>query len=530
MKNNLKAIMRDCRAAMRPVLAWQLAGDLFGGLISVMTAHILGSFADAVFSLDLSVCTGALWKLAVSLFATVFIVPLFQLLSDFCMLKKALEHDRLVMGHFLDLQYAATRRYEYGDIEHRMLWDATDLRIFYVVSHSLTVSVPVTLALLLASALPQNPLFTAVCFTAALTRLALPVAMKKREAKYDLATRAYRSDRSALEAGITSLPCETVLFDLTENRLSAVDACFRAAYRETICRQITLHRLTAGITALLDPLLTVFLLVTGALFVSRGAAAPGTVAAMIGYFAVFQAQFENFGRMFSFRKKLRNCAERLLPFYEEAECSTGADPGSFQTISANNLCFSYGEKSVITDLSFTVRKGEKVAVTGPNGSGKSTLIKLICGLYAKTGGSLTVNGREIDSLSRAAWYANIAYAPQEPILFSGTVRENVRIGAPGGDENTLEAILQATGLGSLADRMISPAENQLSGGEKQKISIARALFKNAPLLLLDEPHNNLDAATQAWLDAFIRDYHGTLLFITHDEPSCRHADSIIALS
>lgn len=131
---------------------------------------------------------------------------------------------------------------------------------------------------------------------------------------------------------------------------------------------------------------------------------------------------------------------------------------------------------------------------------------------------------------RAAWYANIAYAPQEPILFSGTVRENVRIGAPGGDENTLEAILQATGLGSLADRMISPAENQLSGGEKQKISIARALFKNAPLLLLDEPHNNLDAATQAWLDDFIRDYHGTLLFITHDEPSCRHADSIIPLA
>ena len=118
---------------------------------------------------------------------------------------------------------------------------------------------------------------------------------------------------------------------------------------------------------------------------------------------------------------------------------------------------------------------------------------------------------------------------QSPYLFQGTVWENVRLGRLDAGEEEVREAIRRVGLEELAEREISDDQEVLSGGERQKISIARALLRNADILLMDEPGNNLDKEALSWLEGFIRDYRGTMLFISHDERMLALADEAVRL-
>lgn len=193
------------------------------------------------------------------------------------------------------------------------------------------------------------------------------------------------------------------------------------------------------------------------------------------------------------------------------------------------LVYSGSRKGVLENFSFELRQGERVFLCGRNGSGKSTLIKLLCGLYPGYRGGIRVNGIELREISMDSWRKKCAYVEQSPYLFQGTVWENVRLGRLDAGEEEVREAIRRVGLEELAEREISDDQEVLSGGERQKISIARALLRNADILLMDEPGNNLDKETLSWLEGFIRDYRGTMLFISHDERMLALADEAVRL-
>ncbi len=250
--------------------------------------------------------------------------------------------------------------------------------------------------------------------------------------------------------------------------------------------------------------------------VSRGFLTVGSVAAMIGYFGVYNTLISKIGSVIRTFPLFQNNIERVTELYSYEEKKDGEHIGDVDIIEAENLRFSYEDKQVLRDVSFSVKRGDKLAVIGVNGSGKSTLVLLLCRLLGNYEGSIKINGIELRDINPRVWREHFAFVQQDPYLFEGSVMENIRIGNLSARKEEVESVMEKLGILYLADRNVSYHEKSLSGGEKQRISLARALLKGSNLLIFDEPGNNLDAEATKWIADFIRACDETVIFITHD--------------
>ena len=205
----------------------------------------------------------------------------------------------------------------------------------------------------------------------------------------------------------------------------------------------------------------------------------------------------------------------------------------------DNVSFAYNEnEQVLSDISFTARHGEKVALVGESGGGKSTLVNLLLGLYPITDGTLTVCGKDIDTADIERVRASVGVVFQEPALFSGTIRENIAYGKPDATEEEIIAVAKRanahTFISSFTDgydTIIGERGLRLSGGQKQRVAVARAMLKDAPLLVLDEATSALDTkserAVQAGLDELMK--NRTTIMIAHRLSTIASVDTIITL-
>jgi ATP-binding cassette, subfamily B, bacterial len=182
--------------------------------------------------------------------------------------------------------------------------------------------------------------------------------------------------------------------------------------------------------------------------------------------------------------------------------------------------------------------GECVALTGPNGSGKSSVLALVAGLYRPTGGAVLIDGTSLSDLSSSWLHDQIAVVPQETVLFSGTILDNIRYGRPSASREDVVAAATHALVTEFADRLPGGLDCRLgdrgvglSGGQRQRISIARALLRDAPIVLLDEPTSELDVdAEQAVLRALRRLVRGrTVLMVTHRPALLDLADRIVVV-
>jgi ATP-binding cassette subfamily B protein len=203
--------------------------------------------------------------------------------------------------------------------------------------------------------------------------------------------------------------------------------------------------------------------------------------------------------------------------------------------------FSYGgsaEQMVLSNISFTAKPGETTAIIGSTGSGKSTLLSLIPRLYDVTGGSITIDGVDIRDVSQQKLHDVIGYIPQKTLLFSGTVESNIAYGKPEASESELQqaaTIAQATEfINNLSDGMSSPISqggNNVSGGQKQRLTIARALVKRPPIFLFDDSFSALDFKTDAALrEALQKELkQSTIIVVAQRISTIMYADHIIVL-
>ena len=194
--------------------------------------------------------------------------------------------------------------------------------------------------------------------------------------------------------------------------------------------------------------------------------------------------------------------------------------------------------AVVSDLSFAVRPGERVAIVGPSGAGKSTLFQLLTRFYDPTDGRVLVDGVDLRDADPAAVRARIALVPQDPAIFSASVADNIRFGRPGAsDEEVRAAAERAAAWGFItampdgADTPVGERGVTLSGGQRQRLAIARAILKDAPILLLDEATSALDAESetlvQRALDEVMRGR--TTLVIAHRLATVVTADRILVM-
>ena len=250
---------------------------------------------------------------------------------------------------------------------------------------------------------------------------------------------------------------------------------------------------------------------------------------MIGYFGIFNSIIDNVGSLIRSYPIVKDEIERMEILYIDEENNTGESVNNMSVIEATDISFSFDDKKIFNNISFSIEKGEKVAIVGANGSGKSTVLKLLCGLLKEYEGSIKINGKELNCISVDKWRDCFTFVTQDPYLFEGNVIENIGIGNSFADEAALDNVLERLGITYLADRDVLFNDKTLSGGEKQRISIARALLKGTDLIIFDEPSNNLDMNTIEWISKFIETCSETVIYISHDNDLIGKADKIIRL-
>jgi len=222
------------------------------------------------------------------------------------------------------------------------------------------------------------------------------------------------------------------------------------------------------------------------------------------------------------------------PDVPNAHPLTGVESG----IRYRNVSFSYGREPVLRDVSFEVGAGETLALVGRTGAGKTTAVDLLLRFFDPDSGAIEIDGTDVRALQRGSLRDRIAVVTQEPFLFAGTIRENIRYGAPDASDAALEAAALAAHVKEFAEALpdgydteVGDAGSLLSGGQRQRITIARAILRNPAILLLDEATSALDTQSERLVQEAIDSLLAgrTALVIAHRLSTIRGADRIVVL-
>lgn len=236
-------------------------------------------------------------------------------------------------------------------------------------------------------------------------------------------------------------------------------------------------------------------------------------------------------------------AERVFEILdEEPDIKDGPDSMAMERaqgiLDFDRVSFSYNEEMVLKDVSLSVRKGEVVAFVGPSGGGKTTLVSLIPRFYDATSGSVSIDGTDIRKLKLKSLMEQIAMVDQETFLFNDTIANNIRYGKPDASLEEVYAAARAAFAHDFISEMPAGYETsigdrgvRLSGGQRQRICIARAILKDAPILILDEATSALDTESEQMVQKALQNLmaNRTTLVIAHRLSTIFHADKIIVI-
>lgn len=206
----------------------------------------------------------------------------------------------------------------------------------------------------------------------------------------------------------------------------------------------------------------------------------------------------------------------------------------------DNVCYNYpnSKGNVLKDISFEVKEGEKVAFVGESGAGKTTIINMLIGFCKPTEGLLLIDGHNINDINLRSYRTRLAVVPQNTILFSGTIRDNIIYGTKNVSEETLQRVVDEAGLRRVINRlpdgldtMVGENGDKLSGGQRQRISIARALIRDPKVIILDEATSALDAVSEMEVSTSLDHITSkcTTFMVAHRLETIKKADKIIVL-
>lgn len=273
----------------------------------------------------------------------------------------------------------------------------------------------------------------------------------------------------------------------------------------------------------------------------------GDLTMYVSAAAQFTATVMELGNSVVHMQEVQSFLEPYMEFMALAEetAENGAEPfvGPVETLEFSHVTFTYpkADKPVLKDISFSIRRGEKISIVGLNGAGKSTLVKLVCRMYRADSGEIRINGRNIYDYDYLSYMNAISAVFQDYRLFNFTIAENIACSGQG-DERKINRLIDQVGMRdkinelpqgihSRFGREYDKAGIELSGGQDQKIAIARALYKEASMVMLDEPASALDPIAEAEIyekfNSLVEDK--TAIYISHRMSSSIFCDRILIL-
>jgi len=322
---------------------------------------------------------------------------------------------------------------------------------------------------------------------------------------------------------------------------------FDAVTQETVRESIRVARLEAAATRsseIITALGTAAAVLFGAFQVLQGRMLPGDLVLVVGYLTSMYKPIRQLAKLSTDFSKAMASAERISEILDiEPEIVDRPDAlpakGLRGEIVFRDVSFDYGDgRDVLRNVSFAVAPGQRLALVGVSGAGESTIVSLILRLYEAQQGAILIDGRDIRQYRRASLRRHIGLVLQQSILFGATIRENIAYGKPRATSQEIEAAARAANADEFIrelehgyDTVIGERGATLSGGQRQRIAIARALIRDAPILILDEPMTGLDGESEGKVrEALDRLTAGkTSVIVTHDLQSVADADQVLVL-
>ena len=328
-------------------------------------------------------------------------------------------------------------------------------------------------------------------------------------------------------------------FGMEKDSTQSIDSAIKASCRENL--KLTkasvpydaLKQVVVRVFSVLLLLASIYFWLNGSLSLAYG------VILVIASFMVFN-DLENAGNMASLLQMLAASMDTAnsiddTPVMDEK----GADvvPASSEII-FDNVDFSYADRKILDHVSFTIPAGTTTAIVGPSGSGKTTMCNLIARFWDVDAGRITVGGKDVRDFKLDSLMKNISMVFQNVYLFADSIENNIKFGCPDAThEQVIEAAKKAcchefiSALPDGYDTLIGEGGGTLSGGEKQRISIARAILKNAPIIILDEATSSVDPENEEELQRAIAEltHDKTIIMIAHRLKTVRGADQILVL-
>lgn len=291
----------------------------------------------------------------------------------------------------------------------------------------------------------------------------------------------------------------------------------------------------------------VVLLWTGAIRVDSGIITQGAVVALVNYMSQILVELIKLANLIIQITKALACAKRIESIFEvensqqiealtqQADAKNTEDVIRFEHV---GLTYQGGGDESLTDIDFTVKRGQTIGIIGGTGSGKTSVVNLIPRLYDATRGTVLVDGQDVKTYDPDTLRSKVGIVPQKAVLFKGTIRENLLWGNENATEEQLEKALEISQAKEFVDTkegrldfMIAQGGKNLSGGQKQRMTIARAVVREPEILILDDSASALDFATDAKLRHAIREMGNdmTVIIVSQRSSSIQYADQIIVL-
>lgn len=331
------------------------------------------------------------------------------------------------------------------------------------------------------------------------------------------------------------------------NRIESETKALKSFASQLISAQLPVldwWALASALNRMASTISMMVILVIGTLLVQSGELKVGDVIAFIGFAGLLVGRLD---QMRAFATQIFEARSKLEDFFQLEDAvkdrEEPANSGTLEQVRGDvefyNVCFDFANTTQgVRDISFKVKAGQTVAIVGPTGAGKTTLINLLQRVYDPHEGSILVDGTDISTVTRRSLRASIATVFQDAGLLNRSIRDNIRLGKEDADDDAVRTAADAAAAAEFIESRLNGFDteagergNRLSGGERQRIAIARAILKNAPILVLDEATSALDVETEARVKTAIDNLRKdrTTFIIAHRLSTVREADLVIFL-
>lgn len=267
----------------------------------------------------------------------------------------------------------------------------------------------------------------------------------------------------------------------------------------------------------------------------EGAITIGAIMTYTMYYSRIRQALDNLTNNINKIIKVKAGIERFVPFLHlKAASNKKPAPKNWETLEFKNVSFAYKEDMVLKNVSFSIRKGEKIGIKGKTGGGKSTMIKLLLGLYKPSKGKILIDGKDLNSFEQDSRANLFGVVLQETELFNSPLIENITLG--NGNKEKLNTVIKQAQLAEVIKKLplgintpVGEKGYRLSGGERQRVGIARALYRQPSILLLDEATSALDSKTELKIQRSLEEMNITTIMIAHRLSTLEKTQRILTL-